>query len=375
MSALKTLVQSMSSFDGVKALLEVAPYFFNISDDEHLYMVSFTEKSDLSTKIAREANGVIFEKETNKLVHYLFEKCYEGITEENYSQEDDKLPKALFNPDKMVTELFFEGTVIKLFYYNSEWRTATSRCLDASKTTWSSKRSFHELFVEAISTIYNTTYEEFLGYQEKEKFCYSFLIQHPENKMVVNVETPTVFYLNIVDLETLSEYKPDRENLLVDKTFDELVALDKSVCQNYMIFQLGENDEVLYRIKYQNPEFLQRKKLFGNYPNIGLRYIEFLGNSEQQYLLRKNFSDNIKTFNLIDKLFFTTCKRIHGHYIKNYIKKEPATDIPESYTKTITQLHGQYRRTRQFITREDVSNKLMSIGVPRIVAHIIGFRY
>jgi len=381
MSALIDLVKSKSSFEEVKSLLEAEPYFFNITtttdDNNDLYMVSFSEKSDLSSKIARQANGVIFEKETNKLVHYLFEKCYEGISDvDEYSPVDDKLPKNLFDPSKIVTELFFEGSVIKLFYHNNTWKTATSRCLDASKTFWSSKKSFHELFVETICNIYNTTFEEFLGFQEKEKFCYSFLIQHPDNKMVINVDTPIVFYLNIVDLETLSEYKPDRENLLVNKTFDELRDLNKNLCQNYMIYQVDEDNNILYRIKYQNDDFLYRKKLFGNYPTIGLRYIEFIGNSEQQYLLRKHFPDNIRTFNLIDKLFFTACKRIHGYYIKSHIKKESDGEaIPENYTKTIAQLHGQYRRTRQFITREDVANKLKSIGVPRILAHIIGFRY
>src|SRR4029078_6508788 len=181
--------QNFENFAALKKFFKAEPYSFTVAEDPKLYMLSFSDKSDLSTKVTRQANGIILEKETNKLVHYLFEKCYEGLVNGNeYSQDTDKLPLDWIKPDEATFELFFEGSVIKLFYYGDSWRTATSRCLDASKTFWSSTHSFEQLFIEAVELSFNCTYKEFLDAQPKEKFCYSYLIQHPYNRMVINVD-------------------------------------------------------------------------------------------------------------------------------------------------------------------------------------------
>jgi hypothetical protein len=342
----------------------------------NLYMLSFTKKSDLSTKIARQANGIIFEKGSNKLIHYLFEKCYEGvcIEGEEYSQEDDKLPLDLFDEKNTYVELFFEGSVIKLFEYKDVWRLATSRCLDAGKASWSSKKSFADMFKECICNVYENTWENFIQHQTSN-YCSSYIIQHPQNKMAINVAEPVAFLLNIIDLRNLKEIRLDSDNLRVDLTYSDIVTNKRKLTENFIVFQVDpETDIITHRIKILSDDFIERKRIYGNQQNIGLRYLEVLKDEQQTKLLRDTFPEYKSIFNRIDKIFYSTCKKIHRLYVRINVKKEDKEICPELYRRTLIQLHAQYRKTKQPITIQDVFFKLENLQ-PRVIANLIDYKF
>ena len=184
-------------------------------------MVSFLKNGNGNiSKEARQANGVIFENGNSnpKLLHYSFEKCYDT--------RDDLYT---FKPgEKYDVGLYFEGSIIKLFWYKETWNVSTSRGIDAKTNFWISEKSFFELFVECVEKSYSCNYQFFLDSLEKNSF-YTFLMCHPENDNNCKDSLPMAYCLNKVtpeydsnqDIVNLNEFLPEEDNLTVKKDIDK----------------------------------------------------------------------------------------------------------------------------------------------------------
>jgi hypothetical protein len=346
-------------------------------------MLCFTEKSNLHDKKVRECSGIILEKETNKIIHYTFKKCYDSFSKELSLKEikdwaetevetEDTYPLDNIDGTEKVA-LFFEGCLIKLYHYNGEWNVSTSKTLDASKSFWSSKRSFLELFKDSVEESYNIEYNEFLK-SLNENYCYSYLLQHPENRMAINVKEPTLFIVNKINMETLEEEIPELDNFIVKKTVSEIMNdyENLEITQNYLVYKIVDN-VIVDRVKILNKKFLDLKKKCGNHPNIGLRYLECIADNDEKINIKNCFPANQRTFTEIDTKFHKTCKNIHDLYYKMYILKTK-TEVPDKYKKTIYQMHSRYRQLRKPITLTDVSDKLVTLPA-RTLAGLIEFIY
>lgn len=340
----------------------------NIKEYKNIYMLSFNYDADFSNTLIRQANGIILEKNTNKLLHYSFPKCYEGL-------EDDFLEKTIKNEiensDDFVIELYFDGSMIKLYYYDGVWNVSTSKHLLAKENKWTSKKSFDILFKEAIEVTYSTEYEDFLDKLDKN-YCYTFLLQHPENHMIVKYDNvPVVYEISRINLETLEEERVEKDFFKSkDQDLKEILSRIEIENVNYMLFYKNSNNNII-RVKLLSNYFNEKSKLRGKYPDIGLTYIQ---NYDKVKEYDKYYPEFTYTFMIIDKLINKTVNAIHKLYVKKYINKIENLKIPQNYEKTLVQLHGQYKRTREFITLDDTYDKIMSLD-PRIVAYIIGYKY
>ena len=94
----------------------------------------------------------------------------------------------------IVAEDFVEGTMINVFF-DEYWRISTRSTIDANMSfyktyngsTESTTMSFNEMFNEAC--LANNFYLEALN----QEFCYSFVLQHPNNRIVVPVKHPQLY--------------------------------------------------------------------------------------------------------------------------------------------------------------------------------------
>lgn len=361
--------QNFSSFEQLKKFFvkkEVA-----VKETVKLYMLCFTEQSDISDPMIRECNGVIFEKETNILVHYTFSKCYDS---QNENDNGD-----IYHGNGDTTDeinWFIDGSVVKLFYYDNKWNIATSRNIEGFKNSWSSKKSFEELFKECILQSNFIDYDDFLDTLDIN-CSYSYIIQHPEHITAVKVGVPLAISLNKIYNKTLIEELPETNNFTVYKTVEEIVnKKNRGVNENYIIYKIDKDGKVCDRVKMLSPAFVSLKKLFGNYPNIGLRYLEVLHDDIQLNDLISSYTCYAYTFEEIEHKLTDACKKIHYIYIETHVKKTHI-EYDNKYSRTIYQLHACYKRTKQPITGIDVYYKLEEIGKinPRVLANIIGFRY
>ena len=90
-----------------------------------------------------------------------------------------------------IIEEFVEGTMINYFYKDG-WKIATRSCIGAD-CKFGGNKTFREMFFEAVKrqkldlSILNT------------KYSYSFVLQHPENRIVIPYSTPNLVLVNVFE--------------------------------------------------------------------------------------------------------------------------------------------------------------------------------
>ena len=92
--------------------------------------------------------------------------------------------KSQFPIENVVIDLFMDGTMINVFFdKEDQWKISTKSVLDA-KCTFESQTTFAELFAECLQ-------KEGISFNDLDTTCcYSFVMQHPKNSIVMPVEEP-----------------------------------------------------------------------------------------------------------------------------------------------------------------------------------------
>ena len=90
-----------------------------------------------------------------------------------------------------------QRTIIRLYNYNNKWSTATTRCMDAKDSFWSSNKTFDAMFWEI--------FDEKLIAELNTNFTYLFVLLHEENRIVVRHKLNTLVYVSKIDNTTLIE--------------------------------------------------------------------------------------------------------------------------------------------------------------------------
>lgn len=347
--------QNFADYEALKAHFNEKKV--SVKNNNLIYMLMFTDDSDWSDPVIRECNGVIFEKDTNALLHYSFSKAYDGLETENHAA--DEHVKDVFHAKEAdlvnsTLEVFFEGTLMKVFYHNDKWNVSTSHHLDARKNFWTSKRSYFELFCESIKYAFDKTFDEFTEKCDKN-YCYSYLLQHPENLMVIRNEILGIIPVNKVHLETRQEYQLNEGEFIVTKKYHELED-ERPLGENFMLYVRDDKKKVTARVKFLSPKFMEAMYYRGNSPNILMSYIAHWYDEEAVKKFKSFFPKEESNFTKFDMQFAQMCDDIHGFYIRRHIKHEMNLDVPPKYNKSLYQLHKQYLRTRKPIRRDDVIN-------------------
>lgn len=369
-----TSIQKLIKENGLEHI-KGSPWFFDVKENENHIMVCFTDKSDLTLKETRESTGIIFDLDFN-ILHFSFDKCYDG-----FEISDDPFNMPL---DEYIVNMFFIGSLIKVFYCEKTgWNLSTSKNLKASNSYWSSKTSFDNLFEECIEVSYGLSLFDFFEKLDSN-FCYTYIIQHPENKSLINVSTPLAFLLNKVNTTTLEEVIPDIEYFKIDNTIEELVSFDRKINENYMVYQMKDG-KVINRIKMLSTEYLKFQEIYGNQPDIGLRYLEMLVSDlknvtnktvdfNNTYKLKQAFTEHIGVYNKIEVLYKKALVKTQKDYLEVFSKKTKKIDDFKSVRKNF--LITLYQNRNQSIPLvQDINLNLASLGDIRKLAYMICYTY
>lgn len=102
--------------------------------------------------------------------------------------------------DNIIAEEFIEGTMINVFFdptYGATgcWQIATRNTVGAEVTfyKWSNK-TFNQMFMDAC--IFNKFNIQTLN----PRYCYSFVLQHPENRIVVPFKNPDLYLVAVYEI-------------------------------------------------------------------------------------------------------------------------------------------------------------------------------
>ena len=301
-----------------------------------------------------------------------------------------------FSDDNIIVEEFVEGTMINVFYHKpngqeegAEWELATKSCVGANivfhsvqpsltkaETTEPAepaepKKTFRRMFLECMN-------ESNLTFDALQKDCsYSFVMQHPNNHIVRDIATPTLYLIAV--------YKIDNEALTVDEQCrDEHLARINASTNNqctsvrlplqYDGIGLSELREMYtslnapydfpglvcherstgIRFKFRNPNYERIKNLHGSEPKLQFQYLSLRQQGKVKEYLKLHPEHAVAFQKLKDQLHAYT-DQLFANYIGCHVKKErPFAEYPAEFKTHIFRLHERYlnelREKKEHIT-------------------------
>ena len=290
---------------------------------------------------------------SNKVVSFAPPKSlsYEAFLEKNTEKNNS-----------IVAEEFVEGTMINLFWdpmvgLNGSWEIATRNTVGANVSFYKNGLTFNSMFLEACK-------ENALDISVLDKkYCYSFVLQHPENRIVVPfkkvqlylveiyhiVNTEETVTVDIVDITTFFNYGFAGSSVRLPEVyyFDSYTELkDKYASLNTSYDILGVVIKDMHtglRCKIRNPVYEDVRHLKGNHPKLQYQYLSLRQQGKvKEYLAyypeHKKFFSNVR-----DQLHAFT-ETLFQNYIKCYIKKEQELKtFPSQFKTHMFKLHEIYR--------------------------------
>jgi hypothetical protein len=265
--------------------------------------------------------------------------------------------------ESLVAEEFVEGTMINVFWdskigLSGGWEISTRNTVGAESSFYKSPNSktFRIMFLEAA--INNNLDLDSLS----KNFCYSFVLQHPENRIVVPFKTPQLYLISMYaidnnDLNNISVYSVDKTLFLKSHmntsvkvptiyewtTYSDLINNYASMNTPYDVLGVViHNNETGERTKIRNPVYEEVRQLRGNQPKIQYQYLCLRKEGRVGDFL-KYFPENKKDFSTFRDQIHLFTNTLYSNYISCYIKKEkPLIEFPEQYRTHMFNIHKEY---------------------------------
>lgn len=331
----------------------------DVYDDANLNVVNVVD--DVNETLRIQANGVIFEESTRRIVA----ACQPKLIElESLDQVTNVIND---NPwDSIRMEYCEDGTVIRLYNYNNNWFTATTRCVDASNSYWSSERSFNSLFWDVFDKHLVATLDK--------NYTYVFILLHKENRIVVKHNRNTLVYISRIHNTTLQEdyqnYFRNVETIRRPKmiTVEQYLNMYRTgvVDNKYkrgIIVKVYDHATKYWTLsKFDFPGYRLIKSIRGNVPELRMRYLELINKPESLELLEKIYGENHFMFTYIKVSLLKLVKTVYRLYIESHIRHTTEIKSDNIYFITLRQLHAQYKLTGKPISFEDVQKRIYSLN-------------
>jgi hypothetical protein len=289
----------------------------------------------------------------------------------------------------IIVQEFVEGTMINVFWDPAisiigGWVIATKNTIDGNNSFIVNGKKFSEMFLEA--TVYNNFNLNMLN----NNYCYSFVLQHPENRIVSPFTHPQLYLINIFEIKyeereiIVNEFSYDSINshglwnttIKFPKLYSEFTSYEEAIealaSRNTPYNIQGvvfKNIDTCERCKFRNPIYEEIKHLKGNQSKIQFQYLSLRKEQKVGEFL-KYFPEHIKDFDLFRKDIHNFTNTLFQNYISCYIKKQkPLIEFPNQYRAHMIEIHkiymNQLREKRQHVTNTVVINYVNELPVPR----------
>ena len=263
--------------------------------------------------------------------------------------------------EDIVAEEFIEGTMINVFWdpdcgLTGCWEISTRNCVGAETSFYKYKnaKTFRTMFLETL-----TSCNLNLDYLDKD-FCYSFVLQHPENRIVVPFFKPQLYLVSvftIIQSKNLLNIYPCRMKKVKECTnwsnttvkfpetyefrnYSDLIEKYASMNTSYNILGVVfYNVKTGERCKVRNPVYEQVRQLKGNQPKLQYQYLVLRKEGRvSEYLTY--FPETKKIFSQFRDQMHLFTKTLYSNYISCFIKKEKTLlEYPEQFRCHMFSLH------------------------------------
>lgn len=343
------------NFNSLKDFITNDEYKLKIKEDNNLAIIFNDYNSILKHDIVRFFNGVIINKENLKVICYTFDKCLE----ENIIDQD------ILNKDIMVQPVF-DGTLIRLFYFDNKWNLSTKKMINAYHAKWNSDKSFGEMFIDIFNINLNNEYD-FLN----KNYCYSFLMGHKENN-ILYLENNYLIHLNTIDLNSNIEIIDDLllgqisnnirhinnfNSYIINFDNDKMIEHINMIKNDMGLNEIGYifmNKENFKRQKYIKNNFNEIKNLWGNTNNRLFRYLNLRKNPDVLKKYLDIFIHDKQLFLNFETYLMSIATHILNIYRNKHISKKE-DKIPFYLRDIIYKTHGLYLQSKNKVSFQDIN--------------------
>lgn len=312
------------------------------------------------------------------------------------SLADEFITKYATKTDNIIAQEFVEGTMINVFYDSSvpSWKIATRNTVDADvyfyKKENGNGKTFNAMFFEACEQ--NNFNLEMLNKQ----FCYSFVLQHPENRIVVPFQSPQLYlveaykiindkYVSVIP-QNINEIRTSGELINTSirfpevyefTTYTELIEKFASANTPYNIMGIVvKNVLTNERIKIRNPIYEEVRHLKGNQTKTQYQYLHLRKEGKlPEYL--KFYPESKKEFSECREKVHIFTNALHQNYLACYVRKEkPLKEYGSQFRTHMFNIHQQFindlRPNNLFITNTIVQKYVNNLH-PSLLMHSLNY--
>lgn len=260
----------------------------------------------------------------------------------------------------VIVEEFIEGTMMNVFWdpeYET-WEFSTKTNIGGN-TTFFNEKTFRVLFEEV------SEYAKLDMNKLDKNVCYSFVFQHPENRIVSKFKQINLFLIEAYKITNDAVEVLDTRELLKTEAFnntrvfcpmiydsnnsyEELYNLYTNKSLNYTLMGVVIRDKSTnIRTKIRNPCYEMVRRLRGNNPKLQYHYYSLLKENMIHLFLTyyPEHQNDFISFEKKDKLFNET---LYKNYVSCYIKKEKQlNEYPNNYKTHMYKIHQIYKNILQ----------------------------
>jgi len=301
------------------------------------------------------------------------------------------------NTSSVIAEEFVEGTMINVFWddsigLNGAWEIATRNTVGATSSFYkgSSAKTFRDMFLEAAKQN-NLDLESLI-----KSLCYSFVLQHPENRIVVPFKTPQLYligvyeiinddnvYVKVQDPMIFQEYFKTFKNsvkfpeVYKFEKYSELIEKYGSMNTSYDVVGV-----VLYntvtgeRAKIRNPVYEQVRNLRGNQSKLQYQYLSLRKEGKVRNYLQF-YPENKKEFSAFRDQVHLFTNTLFSNYVSCYIKKQkPLREFSDQYKTHMFNIHQKFMnelREKNLFVTNTVVQKYVNELQPSLLMYCLNF--
>jgi hypothetical protein len=299
----------------------------------------------------------------------------------------------------IVAEEFIEGTMINVFFDPSigltgGWEISTRNTVGATSSFYKSPnaKTFRQMFMEASD-------ENKLDINKLDpQLCYSFVLQHPENRIVVPFSKPQLYLVGVYKIENkpneiiVSHYDSSKYQRFFSElgtsvkfpiqysftTYKDLVDKYGSMNTSYNIVGVVIHNKLTgERTKIRNPVYEQVRNLRGNQPKLQYQYLCLRKEGQVKDFL-KYYPENKKEFSTFRDQVHLFTNTLYANYTACYIRKErPLIEFSEQYRTHMFNIHQLYmnelREKHLFVTNMLVQKYVNELH-PSLLMYCLNFQ-
>jgi hypothetical protein len=274
--------------------------------------------------------------------------------------------------DNIFMNEIIEGTMINLFFDEriQQWEISTRGAVGGSYFYYrnqyeldsdrKNQTSFYQMFLEALSADEKQPLNEVSLLKELPKnYCYSFVLQHPDNHIVLPISKCSIYmvaiyevmdgnnvkYISPLEYQNWDLFKNLNNPILFPKQYQYASyqeAKDENCSIQTEFTNLGvmvTNLETGIRTGLKNPRYEEVKLLRGNNPNLQYQYLSLRKTGKIQDFLFY-FPQYKNIFYRFYQEYENFVTNVHYSYLTYYVQKQNVK-ISKKYASHIYKIHHE----------------------------------